>query len=324
MAGSSVQTDKKHLIMVILAFAAVYIIWGTTYLGIRIAIETIPPFFMSGSRVLTAGTLLFLFLRARGASRPTRVQWRSAVIVGALLLGGGSGLVAWSEQEVPSGTAALIVATVPLWIALFDWFIFRGGRPGKRVTAGLILGLIGIFLLVGPEQILGTATFSLFFLFALLLSPISWSFGSLYSRGAPLPEDAIMGSAMEMIGGGVVLLTAGLLTGEAAQFDPAAVSSTSLLIWIYLVFFGSIIAFSAYIWLLKEVPATKASTYTYVNPVIAVFLGWLVLDEPVTPVTIISSVIIILAVILIQTARTEELPADEATQELVSESTGHQ
>ena len=211
-----------------------------------------------------------------------------------------------------------------MWIALFDRFLFRGGRPGKQVTAGLILGLIGIFLLIGPDQILGTAGFSLFFLFAILLSPILWSFGSLYSRGASLPEDAFMGSAMEMMGGGVVLLLAGLLSGELARFDPAAVSRTSFFVWIYLIFFGSIIAFSAYIWLLKEVPATKATTYTYVNPVIAVILGWLILDETITPLTVLSSAIIILAVILIQTAKTEELPTDEPSQELIVESTGHQ
>jgi drug/metabolite transporter (DMT)-like permease len=302
MVSSSVQSNRKHLITVILAFAAVYIIWGTTYLGIRLAIETIPPFFMAGSRVLTAGTILYLFLRLRGAPKPTRLHWRSAVIVGALLLGGGSGLVTWAEQEVPSGTAALIIATVPLWIALFDWLLFCGGRPDRRVTAGLILGLIGIFLLIGPGQILGTADFSFFFLFVLLLSPILWSFGSLYSRGATLPKDAFMGSAMEMIGGGVVLLVAGLLTGEQAQLNLAAISRTSFFVWLYLIFFGSIIAFSAYIWLLKEVPATKATTYTYVNPVIAVFLGWLILDETITPITILSSAIIITAVILIQTA----------------------
>ena len=133
MSGSSTEADKKHFITILLAFAAVYFIWGTTYLGIRVAIETIPPFFMAGSRVLTAGTIMFIFLRARGAPRPTRLQWRSAVIAGALLLGGGSGLVAWAEQQVPSGTAALIVATVPLWIALFEWLIFRGGRPGKHI-----------------------------------------------------------------------------------------------------------------------------------------------------------------------------------------------
>jgi drug/metabolite transporter (DMT)-like permease len=324
MSVSSVQSNKRHLIAVILAFAAVYIIWGTTYLVIRLAIDTIPPFFMIGSRVLTAGTILFLFLRARGAPGPTRVQWRSAVIVGALLLGGGSGLLTWSEQEVPTGTAALIIATIPLWISLFDWLIFKGGRPGKQVTAGLILGLFGIFLLVGPDQILGKADFSPLFLFVLLLAPILWSFGSLYSRGAPLPKDAFMGSAMQMIGGGVVLLIAGLLTGELPDLDLAAISRTSFIAWIYLIFFGSIIAFSAYIWLLKEVPPTKATTYTYVNPIIAVFLGWLVLDETITPITILSSALIILAVILIQTAKTKELPAAEASQELIAESTAHQ
>jgi drug/metabolite transporter (DMT)-like permease len=319
MIGSSTQSDKKHLISILLAFAAVYFIWGTTYLGIRVAIETIPPFFMAGSRVLTAGLIMFIFLRARGAPRPVRLHWRSAVIAGALLLGGGSGLVTWAEQQVPSGTAALIVATVPLWIALFEWLIFRGGRPGKQVTLGLILGLIGIFMLVGPDQILGTADFSLFFLFVLLLSPILWSFGSLYSRGAPLPANPFMGSAMQMMGGGGVLLLAGLLSGEAADLDITAISRTSLATWVYLVSFGSIIAFTAYIWLLKEVHVTKASTYTYVNPVVAVFLGWLILAEPITPATIISSVIIILAVILIQTARQTSQPEDQLAPNLAAD-----
>lgn len=319
MPGSSTQADKKQLIYILLAFAAVYFIWGTTYLGIRLAIETIPPFFMAGSRVLTAGAIMFLFLRARGAARPTRLNWRAAVLVGTLLLGGGSGLVTWSEQQVPSGTAALIIATVPLWIALLEWLFFTRTRPGKRVTLGLLLGLIGIFLLVGPGQILGTADFSLFFLFVLLLSPILWSLGSLYSRGAPLPEDTFMGSAMQMMGGGAVLLLAGLLTGEAADLDLAAISTISVAAWVYLVFFGSIIAFTAYVWLLKVVPVTKAATYTYVNPVVAVFLGWLILDETITPITILSSIIIIIAVILIQTAKqTSQPPAQEPGQPVPS------
>ena len=323
MSGSSAQADKKQLIYILLAFAAVYFIWGTTYLGIRLAIETIPPFFMAGSRVLTAGAIMFIILRARGGPRPTRQNWLAAVFAGTLLLGGGSGLVTWAEQEVPSGTAALIVATVPLWIALLEWFFFTRTRPGKRVTLGLILGLAGIFLLVGPDQILGTADFSLFFLFVLLLSPILWSVGSLYSRGAALPEDTFMGSAMQMMGGGTVLLFAGLLTGEAADLDLTAISSTSFLVWVYLVLFGSIIAFTAYVWLLKVVPVTKAATYTYVNPVVAVFLGWLILGETITPITILSSIVIIIAVILIQTAKqTSQPPAqeqDSSIQELVAD-----
>ena len=303
MSDNAQQSKRSYMIKIILAFGAVYFIWGTTYLGIRLAIETIPPFFMAGSRVFLAGTIMFIFLRARGAPRPTRLHWRSAVLVGALLLGGGSGLVTWAEQQVPSGTAALIIATVPLWIALFEWLFFAKTRPGKRVTTGLLLGMVGIFLLVGPDQILRTADFSLFFLFVILLSPILWSLGSLYSRSAPLPEDTLLGAAMQMIGGGGVLLIAGALTGELADLDIASISTTSLAAWVYLVFFGSIIAFTAYIWLIKEVSVTKAATYTYVNPVVAVFLGWLILSEPITPITLLSSAIIILAVLLIQTAK---------------------
>ena len=303
MTKNALQDNRNQLFKIILAFAAIYIIWGTTYLGIRIAVETMPPFLMAGTRFVISGALLFFILRLRGAPMPKRLHWRSAVIIGAFLLVGGNGLVTWAEQQVPSSTASLVVATVPLWIALFDWLIFRGVRPGRQVTAGLILGLIGIVLLIGPAQVLGTAGFSLFFLLVLLLAPILWSFGSLYSRGAPLPEDTFMATAMEMLGGGVLLLLAGLLAGEAGGLDMEAISTRSLAAFVYLTIFGSIIAFTAYIWLLKVVPATKVATYTYVNPVIAVFLGWLVLNETITPITILSSAIIILAVILIQSAK---------------------
>ncbi|MFN2135816.1 MAG: EamA family transporter, partial [Candidatus Promineifilaceae bacterium] len=272
MAHKMLQEDRKQSIKIILAFAAIYIIWGTTYLGIRIAVETMPPFLMAGTRFVFSGLLLFLILRLRGAPMPKRVHWRSAFIIGAFLLVGGNGLVTWSEQQVPSSTAALVVATVPLWIALFDWLIFKGARPGKRVTAGLLLGLLGIILLIGPGQILGTAGFSLTALAILLLAPLLWSLGSLYSREADLPEDTFMSTSMEMLAGGVLLLLAGLLTGEAGSLDATAFSSRSLAAFVYLTIFGSIIAFSAYIWLLKFVPATKVATYTYVNPVIAVFL----------------------------------------------------
>ena len=315
MAGSSGQTDKKHLVAIILAFAAVYIIWGTTYLAIRLAIETIPPFFMTGTRFLFAGALIFFILRARGVPMPRRLHWRSAVIIGALLVVGGSGLLTWSEQQVPSSTAALVVATMPLWMALFDWLVFKGSRPGKRVTSGLLLGLIGIILLIGPGQILGTSGFSLFFLLILLLSPILWSLGSLYSRGADLPENTFMSIAMEMLAGGTLLLLAGLLTGEASRLDIAAISTRSLAAMAYLAIFGSLTGFSSYIWLLQYVPATKVATYTYVNPVIAVFLGWLVLDETITLTTIVSVVIIILAVVLITTANPTNQPTSQPALE---------
>jgi drug/metabolite transporter (DMT)-like permease len=311
MSGNDPQTSSKDVAKIIFAFAAIYIIWGTTYLGIRIALETMPPFLMAGMRFLIAGAIMFLFLLARGAPWPQRLQWRSAVIIGGLLLGGGSGLVTWSEQQVPSGTAALVIATVPLWIALFDWLFFKGSRPGRRVTMGIILGFAGIAILVGPGQLSGTAGFELIFLLVLLLSPILWSLGSLYSRGANLPEDTFMATAMEMLAGGALLLAAGLLTGEAGRFNVAHFSTESLAAFAYLTVLGSIIAFTAYIWLLKVVPATKVSTYTYVNPVIAVFLGWLIVNEPITATTIAAVIVIVLAVILITTAEPREQSAIE-------------
>ena len=225
MSEHASQGDKNYVLKVGLAFVAIYTIWGATYLAIRVAVGTIPPFLMAATRFLLVGGLLFLFLRARGASMPTRLHWRSAVIIGTLLIVGGNGLVTWSEQQVPSSTAALVVATVPLWIALFDWLAFKGVRPGKRVAFGIMLGLIGIGLLVGPGQILGTADFSLAALLVLMLAPLLWSIGSLYSRTAALPDDVFMAVAMEMLAGGAVLLIAGLVTGEAAQRKPTLVGS---------------------------------------------------------------------------------------------------
>lgn len=294
--------ERKQTLLIVAAFAAIYLIWGTTYLAIRLAIETMPPFLMAGTRFLIAGLLFFTILRLRGVAGPTRRQWRSAIIVGALLLLGGNGLVTWSEQEVPTSTASLIIATVPLWIALFDWLIFRGVRPGKQVTAGLLLGLVGIILLIGPGQLLGTADFSPLFLFIALLAPVFWSLGSLYSRGAALPQNGLMATGSEMISGGLLLLLAGLLTGEAARLDVSAISSQSWWSFIYLTIFGSIIGFTAYLYLLKHVAPTKVATYSYVNPVIAVTLGWLVLDEAITPLTIAAVVLIVLAVVLITTS----------------------
>ena len=293
------QPDNNKRLKIILAFAAVYIIWGTTYLFIRLAIETIPPFFMAGARFILAGAIIYLFLHARGVPPPPRIQWRSAVIVGTLMLAGGSGLVHWAEQTIPISIAALVIATVPLWITLFDWLIFRNSRPGKKATAGLLLGFLGIILLIGPDQITGAADFSWTALLILMLAPIFWSIGSLHSRQANLPQNNIMASGMEMLAGGVVMLFAGLLTGEVSRFDLTAISTLSWLSFLFLIFFGSIITFTAYTYLLKTVSASKAASYSYVNPIIAVFLGGLILNEPITPTMIAAMVIIVVAVFLI-------------------------
>jgi drug/metabolite transporter (DMT)-like permease len=309
---------KKHTLTIILAFAAIYLIWGTTYLGMRIAVETLPPFLMAGTRFLTAGFVLFITLRLTGTPMPRRLEWRSALIIGALLLVGGNGLITWAEQQVPSSTASLVIATVPLWIALFDWMVFKEGRPGPRVTAGLLLGLVGIGLLVGPGQLQGTAVFSTTALLVLLLAPLLWSMGSLYSRGAVLPENAFMAPAIEMIAGGALLLFVGLLLGEWRGLDTSAFSGRSLAAMAYLTIFGSIIAFPAYVWLLQNVAASKVATYSYVNPVIAVFLGWLILDELITPTTLVAVVAIVIAVILITTGKPQQKQISRPTSQRVS------
>lgn len=300
--------SNKNAIKIAVAFAAIYIIWGTTYLAIRIAVETIPPFLMAGVRFVLAGLVTFVFLRARGVPLPTRKQWRSAAIIGAFLIVGGNGFVTWSEQQVPSGMAALIVATDPLWITLFDWLIFKGAKPGKRTVFGLILGFLGIGLLIGPGQLQGSSI-SLFSLAVLFMAPVLWSLGSLYSRNAELPENIFMATAVEMLCGGSFLIIAGLLTGEPSKLDLAGISLRSLTAMAYLTIFGSIVAFTAYVWLLKTVQAAKVSTYTFVNPVIAVFLGWLILSETITAQTLIAVPSIILAVVLITIQTTKKAGA---------------
>lgn len=299
MPTTTSSADKRQTLIVLLAFAAIYVLWGTTYLAIRVAVETIPPFFMAGVRFLLAGAILLVALRLRGLKMPTRPQWRSAAVIGAFLLLGGNGLVTWSEQKIPSGTAALVVATVPLWMTAFDWLLYRRATPTRKVALGLLLGSLGIGLLVGPGLDTGQAAILWSDWAIILLAPILWSIGSLHSRQANLPENAFLATALEMLTGGALLLLAGFLTGEASRLDLAAISPRSLMATIYLIFLGSIVAFTAYIWLLKTVDAAKVATYTYVNPIIAVGLGWLLLNETVTPQMLLAVVVIITGVVFI-------------------------
>ena len=310
MNSSSKPTTSNQLLTTILAFAAIYIIWGTTYLAIRVAIDTMPPFLMAGARFVIAGLAVFLFLRLRGQPMPRRLHWRSAFIVGGFLLVGGNGFVTWAEQEVPTGIAALVVATIPLWMTIFDWTLFKGPRPDRRVAFGVFLGLFGIALLIGPRLFDEAAGISPLSWLIMILAPLLWSIGSLLSRSADLPKNTFMSTSTEMLAGGLLLLIIGVFTGETSQLATADISTQSLIAFIYLIIFGSIIAFTAYIWLLKHVQATRAGTYSYVNPIIAVFLGWLILSEPLSAQMLVAAAIIIAAVVLIIARK----PAGETDQ----------
>jgi drug/metabolite transporter (DMT)-like permease len=288
------------------AFAAIYLIWGSTYLAIRFAIETLPPFFMAGARFITAGALLYTWAWLRGAPRPTRLHWREAAIIGGLMVLGGNGGVTWAEQRIPSGLTALLVATVPLWVVLLEGIRPGGGRPSGRVVAGLGLGLGGVALLIGPGNLIGGQAVDLFGTTVVLLAALAWASGSLYSRQAQLPAAPLQGVALEMLAGGTWLLLAGGVTGEGARLDLSGASLSSLLALGYLTVLGSIVAFSAYLWLLRVSTPARASTYAFVNPVIAVFLGWALADEPLTAQTLLAAAVIVAAVVIIVTGRIRE------------------
>ncbi len=306
-------TENPSTLKLVAAFGAVYIIWGSTYLGIRFAIETLPPFLMSGVRFLIAGGLLYGWVLLRGAPRPGRRAWLAAGTVGALLLLGGNGAVTWAEQTVPSGLAALLIATEPLWITLLDWARPGGTRPGPRAAGGLALGFVGVALLVGPVALGDAGGVDPVGAVVVVLAALSWAAGSLYALYAPLPSWGLQATGMQMLAGGALLTGAGLLSGEWGEVDLAGVSLRSALAFLYLLFFGSLVAFSAYAWLIKVAPPSRVATYAYVNPVVAVFLGWALAGESVTLRTVVAAAIIVTAVALITTYRTraEESPAKE-------------
>jgi drug/metabolite transporter (DMT)-like permease len=284
-----------------LAFAAVYLIWGSTYLAIRFAIETMPPYPMGGLRFLIAGALLYGVLRLRGTPRPTRVEWKATAIVGGLLLFGGNGSVILAEKLVPSGLAAVIIAMVPIWMVLLNWRWGDRVRPNLRVAAGLLLGVFGLVLLSAPDASTGSDGINPLGVAILVLASLSWSIGSLYSRRAAMPANPLMSTAMEMLAGGVLMMLAGVVTGQTGQIRVESLSALSLGALAYLVIFGSLVGFSAYVWLLKVSTPARVSTYAFVNPVVAVFLGWALAGEPLTPRVLLVAAAIVIAVILITT-----------------------
>ena len=294
------------------AMLAIYLVWGSTYLAIRFAVETIPPFIMAGTRYLLPGLLLMVWRRLAGDPAPTRRQWLSGAIVGLFLLLGGNGLVSWAEQRVESGIAALIIGTVPIWMVIFDAVLTRI-RPRWQVIMGLLTGFGGIIFLIGPESLFGQhPRYDLLGIGVLVLAAFLWAIGSIYSRDADLPRSPLLGTSIEMLAGSVGLYIASLLTGEWKTFNVGAVSQQSVLGLLYLIVLGTLVGFVAYTWLLRNAPISLVSTYAYVNPLVAILLGnWLV-QEPLNWEVALAAAIIIGSVVLINSFRRKPVsaPAD--------------
>ena len=279
------------------ALFALYIAWGTTYLAIRVANETIPPFFMTGMRFLIAGLVLYIWRRLAGDPAPTRRQWRSAGVIGSLLLVGGIGGVSLAEKYVPSGITALIVAATPLWIVIIDAIRRGGKRPTRLTMAGVLVGLAGIVILVDPFRSSGPqAGISILGVAIVLIAALSWAIGSIYGRGAELPKSPLLGSGMELLAGSAGSFLVGLLIGEGRQLDVSAISIRSLAGLGYLIIVGSLVGFVCYTWLLRVAPTTQVVTYAYVNPLVAIILGSWLAHETLTPMVIIAIPLILSAV----------------------------
>jgi drug/metabolite transporter (DMT)-like permease len=288
------------------ALVALYLIWGSTYLGIRIAVETLPPLTQSAFRFLIAGSLLYVATIRRGdaaGDRPGRREWRDAAIIGGLLLAGGNGLVAIGEQTVPSGTAALVIATLPLWVAILGR-IFFGVILTRTILVGTVIGFFGVAILVWPVG--GSGGLDPFGVAVLLLSPVFWATGSLFSRTARVPKRPLVGTAMQMLAGSAVLFVLAVITGDLFRVRVDEIATASLAAVGYLIVAGSLVGYTAYVWLLRVAPISLVSTYAFVNPVIAVLLGALVLSEPLEPRTLVAGAIIVVAVAVIVRARAGE------------------
>lgn len=302
MTPSEAQTQgfEPARTTLILAFATVYLVWGSTYLAIRFAIDSFPPFFMAGTRFFVAGTVLYGWCRLRGAPRPELDHWKAASVSGFFMLLIGNGGLTWAEQLVPSGLAALIVATVPLWLTLLAWAAPDGTRPGFTDGVGIVLGLVGVGALVAPENaLMGEGSIDSMGGAVLVGASIAWAYGSLHSKWSTGPDSHLFGVALLMVAGGAWLMLAAVATGELVAFSITSVSPLSVFSLIYLIVFGSIVAFSTYVWLLKAATPAQVGTYAFVNPVVAVALGWMFAGEPVTPRIVLAAGIIVVGVALI-------------------------
>lgn len=311
---------NRKTIILIAAFASVYIFWGSTYLAIKYAIETLPPFLMAGIRFTTAGAILFAIARfSKDYETPKAAHWKTSFIVGTLLLLIGNGGVVFAEKYISSSLAALLVATEPFWIVLLSWLWLKKARPNLKTISGLALGFFGVWLLISGQPAHGAnadSSMQFFSAIAIIVAAMAWATGSIYGLRAPVPKSAILTAGMQMLAGGLVLFAVSLVSGEMAQFQFAQVSSNSWFGLAYLIVFGSLIGYTAYSWLLKNAQPSLVATYAYVNPVVAVFLGWLIAGESFTTQMLVGAGIIVGSVALItsnEKPSESEIEVDEKT-----------
>lgn len=298
--AAAMDHPARHRLLLVASFATLYLVWGSTYLFILYAIETIPPLVMAGARHLVAGILLWVFL-PKPEPKPTLRDWAWAFLLGTLMLAIGNGAVTVAEGKMPSGVAALLVAAVPLWLVVLEWG--SGTKPRPLVLAAIPLGLAGVAILANTNEGWKGGKVEPLYVVAVVLGALCWAAGSLLSRRGPIKMPLLRAVALQMMAGGVVLAVAGAATGELHGFDPSAISAKSWLSWAYLVLFGSVAAFSAYSWLLRVVPAPLAGTYAFVNPVVAVVLGAAWANEPVGPRVLLATGLIVAAVALVSIAK---------------------
>ena len=290
--------NAAPLIGLVAAFAVIYLVWGSTYLAIRFAVETIPPFLLAGARFLVAGGIMYAWLLARGEAKVTKGQLVPCATSGILMLVGGNGLVCWAEQFIPSGITALIIGTAPLWIVMVGWIGFKDDAPSGKIVLGLLLGLVGIGILAEPAGFSNGET-NLWGIVAILFACFFWAWGSFLSKSPTMPKSTLLSVALQMLiaGAAMVLISCGL--GEPMNMDWSAVSAKSLWSLAYLIVFGAILAYSCYGWLFRNASAVAVSTYAYVNPVVAVILGYWLANEEVTQMTIIGAALILFSILLV-------------------------
>ncbi len=300
---------KCSVVLLIVAFAAIYLLWGSTYLAIKYVIETLPPFISAGARYLLAGATLFIVGRfSKDYEKPTLAQWRSSAVVGTLLFLGGVGGVVVAEHHITSGLAALLVATEPFWVVLLSWLWLKGARPDWRVALGLLIGFVGVYLLMdGGAVQAGSDANHLFGMILVIAAGLCWATGSIYGVRARASKSPILASGMQMLAGGSAMLLVGTLMGEWTGFEIGDVSRNSWFAFAYLLVFGSLIGFTAYSWLLKNARPAMVATYAYVNPVIAVILGWAIAGESFTGRTLLGAGVIVGSVVLITSQNSEAI-----------------